>query len=38
MAQQFTNRKLVVIGGGSGRGLAYEQRLKRIADWPRPTH
>jgi low temperature requirement protein LtrA len=37
VAQQFTNRKLVVIGGGSGTGPAYEQRLKRIADWPGPT-
>src|SRR5215831_7853261 len=37
MAQQFTNRKLVVIGGGSGMGPAYEQWLKRIADWLRPA-
>ena len=38
MAQQFTNRKLVEIGGGSGMGPAYEQRLKRIADRPRPPN
>ena len=35
MARQFTNRKLVVIGGGSGMGPAYEQPLKRIADTER---
>ena len=35
MAQQFTNRKPVVIGGGSGMGPAYEQLLKRIADTKR---